>query len=475
MKKLFAILSLVAISSGGCGKGESSPQDWRTQQADAACRQKWGKGLADLPAVKLTIIGPQNEAIKNEFKWAFSLYNAVEFGQRVEMEWRDVGGGGSSIEQYLQTVYAKKNDGGGDNENVSSGIDIVWGGGDRPYPKFASLGILEPMGLPEETLGQIPPELGGVRLRDDKGLWCGCALSGFGLLYNRGLLEKCRIRPPQTWDDLADGRFADLVSLADPNQSSSAAAIYRMVVQSGGDWPDGWAKLLRLLANARRIDDSAGAAASAPLIGEALASACIDFYGAMRVAEAPDELVYVSPKGQAIFSPDCIAILKNPPNRALARRFAAFVLSARGQAIMGLRVGQADGPIKFPLYRYPIRRDVYEKHAGGFLPGVSSPYQAGLAMELTDWRKRIEFDVLKKLIQAAAVDNIESLRKARAALVRTGCEPARLAEFNRLPENIDSLEKMSAIAGRLKDNMQAQQIINDWQAFFRAKYENVAR
>ena len=45
-------------------------------------------------------------------------------------------------------------------------------------------------------------------------------------------------------------------------------------------------------------------------------------------------LVYVSPTGQTAFSPDPIAILKNPPHPKLAQQFVDFMTSEQAQATL---------------------------------------------------------------------------------------------------------------------------------------------
>ena len=248
-----------------------------------------------------------------------------------------------------------------------------------------------------------------------------------------------------------------------------------MIAQTGRNWPDGWGRLLRILANAKRFANSAGTAANAPLAGESLAAACIDFYGLLRVAESAGKLVYVSPPGQTVFTPDPIAILKNPPDRELARRFVAFVLSRPGQALLALRVGAPDGPIRSPLGRLPIRKDVYKEYARDLLPGLVDPYVTGQAMALTADKERIDYNVLRLLVRTATVDNLAGLRGARDRLIATRDEPARLAEFLALPAEADSLAAMADTAKKLSDPKFADDLTSRWQAFFAEKYKRVSR
>ncbi len=465
-RKLFAAVLCGAAVTAGCSDSRTTGADPRAGGAAKRVRARWGKSMDELPTVELQVVSPHNENILNEFESAFSLHHAVEHGEKVRIDWRDVGGGSTAVLRYLRNVYARSD---------SAGIDVVWGGGPVNFHKLAAEGILQPMKLRTDVTDNIPTRFVGVELYDPNHLWCGSALSGFGFLYNLPLLKRARIAPPKQWDDLARPECFNQICLADPSQSGSAAAAYEMIVQSAPTWPEGWAKLLAILGNAKKFMDSSSSAANAPRLGEAPIAACIDFYGILRVAESPDVLYYVSPKGQTAFNPDPIAILKNPPSGELAQRFVDFVLSRRGQALWCLKVGQKDGPVRTPLGRQPIRRDVYGAYAGKILPRVVNPYEAGGEMKLDVDLWSVRFGLLRHLVRAAAIDNLQNLRAAREKLIQTKFQASRLAEFNRLPENVATPEKIRDVAERLRDKTEAEKITTDWQRFFRDKYKRLAQ
>lgn len=469
MKAKTAIVWLLAagcLCAVGCDsdKQDASRGDPREGEADRLVRQKWQKSLAELPTVTLSIISPHNTEIENEFESAFSLHHAVQFGRKVDIEWRDVGGGGTSILQYLRNVYARKN---------TSGIDMVWGGGDFNFRKMADEDLLQPMTLGDDVRRNIPETFCGLAMYDQQGRWCGSAISGFGFLYNADLLKRLGRRPPVLWDDLGAPRFHGLIGLADPTKSGSAAAAYGMIVQSAPNWPDGWAKLLGILGNTKKFYDGASDAAEAPVSGETAVAACIDFYGATRVSKYPEILAYVSPEGQTAFNPDPIAILKNPPHPELAQRFADFVLSRRGQALWALRVGETDGPYRTALGRQPIRRDVYEAYAGKLSPWVINPYQAGRSMKLDTQLWNESFEVLRQLVSTAAVKNAGLLAAAKKKLIESNFDAELVAEFNRLPDNVARPEQLAEISRRLRDKKDADILITDWTTFFREKYRRI--
>jgi ABC-type Fe3+ transport system substrate-binding protein len=461
----WAVCLLALALAAGCGGQQGSSRNPRaTEAVEARIVSKWHKRLDALPARKLVLISPHNESIASEFTWAFVVHYALTQGKRVNLEWRDVGGGSTGIVRYLRNVY---------DHSDTAEIDIVWGGGQVEFQKLAGEGLLVPIKFAPDALANIPATFGGLEMRDPKNLWCGSAVSGFGFIYNRPLVERAGLTPPRTWDDLAGGGCFGLICLADPMQSGSAAMAYEMIVQSAPTWPAGWAKLLGVLGNAKRFVDSAGAAANGPAMGEAPIATCIDFYGAIRVAEAPDMLVYVSPKGQTAFTPDSIAILKNPPSPELAQAFVNFVLSAKGQALWALKVGDPDGPVRNALGRQPIRSDVYDLYAGRFSPWTVNPYESGNEMKIDTEMLNLRFGVLRNLVKAAAVDNLQYLQAARRKLIETNFEPRRLAEFNRLPDNVATREAVAQVARQLRDKTQVEKLAAEWQRFFRDKYLKV--
>ncbi len=473
MKRTLSLLCLLAFSAGvlacvGCSGEEETPvASERREKIAAAVREKHGRSFEDLPEVTLVVISPNNRNIEREFAEAFSLHHALEHGQRVAVDYRDISGGGNAILDNLRKTYS------GSREKVkSAGIDVVWGGGEDNFMKMTDEGILQPMTIPEGFRENVPAVFGGLPMVDPNNHWAGTAISAFGILYNKGMLDRLKLPHPRTWDELGEAKYFDLVVLADPTQSSSAAAVNEMVVQSGKDWPDGWAKLLDILGNAKKFFTGASDAANA-VTSIAPIATCIDFYGSMRVSRHPDQLAYVSPAGQTALTPDPIGILRNPPHPELAQRFVNFVLSRRGQALWALPVGAQDGPVNKPLFRTPIRRDVFTAYKGKLLGGISDPFASGQEMKLDLQMRNVRFGLLRHLVRAAALDNRELLKRARKALIESKHEARRAKLFYALPPNVRTREQIEQIAPQLLDETARDRIVTGWSTFFREQYRKV--
>lgn len=438
-----ALLAMLLTAVAGCAKKDAASPD----------------------AAEVVIISPHNQSIKEEFENAFREHYRTEFGEDIKVVWRDIGGGSNSILQFLQNVYSRSD---------TSRIDILFGGGEYSFQKLSEIGLLEKLNLPAEVLEQVPARFSGMEMYDPQMYWIGNVVSSFGFIYNKQVLAQLGITPPKKWEDLGRPEFFDLVMLADPTQSGSIAAAYEMIVQSAPDWPAGWARLLSILSNAKQFTDSSVASADAPVIGTAPVATCIDFYGSMRVEKAPDKLGFISPAGQTGFTPDPIGILKNPPQPQPARRFVNFVMSLQGQALWALPPGHPAGPERSYLNRPPIRRDFYEKYGGEIPDWIVRPYAEGSEMMVDAELRAVRFDVLVQLVRAAALDNRQQMQQAKKRLIETNFPSAKLAEFNRLPENIDQQEEIAVIHDRLGDPAHAETIVTDWIDFFREKYKRVA-
>jgi hypothetical protein len=139
-----------------------------------------------------------------------------------------------------------------------------------------------------------------------------------------------------------------------------------------------------------------------------------------------------------------------------------------------LPVGVENGPVKEPLFRQPIRKDIYSAYAGQLVDGVVNPYVAGNEMDLDIEMRKVRFGVLRQLVRAAAVDNADGLRSAKKALIDAGFPAEKVADFNALPENVRDLAGIRKVAGLLRDDTEAERIVTDWQRFFREKYERVS-
>lgn len=228
-------------------------------------------------ALTLTALSPHNEAIRQEFHFAFSRWHQKQYGQPVYIDWRTIGGT-SAIARYMASefVSAFRSHWSGTlhrpwsrdveagfasrrldpnrprpgtpedvvearrvflESNVGIGVDIFFGGGTYDHNNQAQIGNTVPCGIATEHRELLSPDVipaaaSGEDFYDKGDRWYGCCLTYFGMCYNHDALARLGIdTPPAQWDDLADPRYFAEIGLADPTKSGSATKAFEMLIQ----------------------------------------------------------------------------------------------------------------------------------------------------------------------------------------------------------------------------------------------------
>ncbi len=435
-------------------------------------------------AATLIVVTPHVQQIRHEFSIGFDRWHYANFGRRARIDWR-IPGGTTEIIRVLQAQYAAAARNGqitfrGTPPNVeivtppgTIGVDVALGGGSFDHGRIkqgivhkARLGgsadavevripMSVPAGFPQEQLDSWFGEnkIGAQILYDADQYWIGTALSGFGIVFNRELVQRLGVGEPDSFEDLADPRYADWVILADPRQSGSIATAFESVLNSRG-WDDGWRILRSMTANSRSYMNSSTKPPIEIGQGEAAAGLAIDFYGRNQAQAVGDDRVgYVDPPGEVYIDADPVSILRGGPNPELAKRFVEFCLSEEGQALwqfapehqgpgvrgQGSPPGTQDsgpqtqnrlGPDRYALRRLPVRRVMYDKHLERFVDRVNLFELAGTHPS-RGWRP-----ALGPMMGAFAIDTADEQRGAWRALgdaaAREGPGSSRVQEMRDL-------------------------------------------
>jgi spermidine/putrescine-binding protein len=247
-----------------------------------------------------------------------------------------------------------------------------------------------------------------------------------------------------------------------------------VIIQSAADWPAGWAKLLRILANCRRFTAGASDVINDVANGEVMAGLAIDYYAYMEIAARGENLGFALVAGSTAFTPDPVALLKGAPHEDLGRQFIEFVLSPRGQGLFCLPPGAPDGPVKYALYRQPIRRDAYEKWGGKMLAPLVNPFAQGGEVkydaEAADVRVSL---LLGPLMKAAVLDSRQQLADAWKAVIAAGSPEPLVRDFAALPADLADQKTALETARKLADYEQREIITSAWQRYFRNKYNSI--
>lgn len=497
----------------------------------------------------LVIVTPHNEAIRYEFGQAFARWYQARTGRTVAIDWR-VLGGTSEIARFLDGEYitafqnywvnqlgkpwSAEVQSGSQNgrlpadapaivkearaaflaSDVSCGIDLFFGGGTYDFAKQATAGRFVPTRLlkthPQWFTDDVIPRLyAGEEYWDKNGLWVGCVLSSYGIIYNRDSLQRLGApREPEQWDDLTDFRYFGEVALCDPTKSGSIAKAFENVIQQRmqrryvalraaqpaaepkaleaqavrAGWIDGLRLLQLVGANSRYFTDTSQKPPIDVSVGNCAVGMCIDFYGRAQAESASkrggsNRLGYISPAGGTVSSVDPIGVLRGAPHREVAEAFVEFVLSMEGQHLWNEKPGTPNGPERYALRRLPVRKDYYahtEWRADRSDPEANPFAQKDPLIYRPEWSGGV-FREMAFIIRVMCQDTHEELRAAWLAINAPSVDAARreraLATLQDLSAvSYDRTLKEIKQALSSKNKVDEVRLANELAGKFRAQY-----
>lgn len=169
---------------------------------------------------------------------------------------------------------------------------------------------------------------------DPEGFWFGTKLIAIGIGRHTG-----RTVPIDALADLADPRIAPRVALPTPLYSGSAAYLLATLTQA----PDfGWRFYERLAAGDAVSVRGNGRVLWALATGRADYGIIVDFL-AIGAATDGAKIAYVAPKDAFVAITEPVGIVAGTENRAAARLFVDYLLSAKGAA---LAASQGYAPVR---------------------------------------------------------------------------------------------------------------------------------
>lgn len=429
--------------------------------SQTAC-QREPEAVAEAPEIQeLVVLTPHAQAIRDAFAERFSLWHEKMYGQPRSIRW--IYRGTVDAQRYIFEIYAE-----GIDPRVRKTVDVFFGGGLPIHRDIVARGYTLPIKVPENVLSGIPHELNGQPLYGTDGTWFGSALSGFGILYNKLACQIRDVPPPTTWSDLAQPVYRGWVAAADPALSGSTAECLVLILLKHG-WEEGWGVVNGLLANCNGLSPSSAQIGPNVLSGIAIAGLQAEFVARMSAASAPEALEYVSPPSATAVTPDPVIVLKDAPHPDAAAHFVEFILSPEGQALWALPA-DLGGPSSEPLYRYPIRPDIYQKY-GDKLVVKGNPFTEKFEFRIDPDAEAAYTQLLPHVLSAACGDNHLLMQKAWSLAWKDGPQSPRLAALREPPFPKD---KALAYAQECaKSPQRAAQLEAEWSELFRKRYQAV--
>ena len=407
---------------------------------------------------RLVLISPHPDGVQNEFETAFKSHYFGLTGREVVLEWLDVGGGTSSILRYVKSEFRRAPDG--------IGIDVFFGGGMDPFMEIADMGLCSAHRLPEALLDRLPRRIGGIPLYDPDYRWYGATLAGFGIVYNRAVLDLVNLPAPRTWADLGDPKLFSWVGSGDPRSSGSVHMAYELILQAYG-WERGWEVITTLGANVRNFTSGGSQAPKDVAAGEVAYGLSIDFYAWAQASQVGEDYIgFTMPDNLTIVNPDGVAILKGASNLRAARSFVEFVMSDSGQKLWFLKKGVSGGPLETALNRFTVLPDLYRRNRG----------KAAVALNPFEWTSDLVYDsekastrwrVLNDLIGVMVIDSHQQLQDAWEKAITDGITPERVRRIAKVPVSEEGCGRLGA---RWRDAELRNRTLASWTEFARNKY-----
>ncbi|HLS27522.1 MAG TPA: extracellular solute-binding protein [Opitutales bacterium] len=416
-------------------------------------------------ANELIIVSPHWEGIRHEFEKAFQDDYREKTGEEVQVRWRDLGGT-SQIERALNASF--------DANPETAFIDILFGGGLDPYENQKARGQLHPFRLPEEVLKEIPRELHGLTIVDPDFMFYGAALSSFGFLENRKVIEWANLPEVRDWNDLTDPRLFGWVSSTDPRKSGSVHMIYEIILQAYG-WEKGWKVIYQMSGNVRSFLQHSSSPTKEVAFGEVAYAVSIDINGMTQQAFlGPENVRFRVPAEVSIINPDGIAILRGAPNLEIAQAFVTFVLSKKGQSLWMRPVGHPDGAEKFGITRMGILPELYEDDLSDLLVPLN-PFEQENALNYDQELGSRRWSVLNTLIGQSIIDVHSHLKRAWKAILSLPEEdrPPLLELFSK--PLISEEEALMATDFWQTDRVRSGRLANNWMEQAVERFDSIEK
>ncbi len=412
---------------------------------------------------ELIIVSPHWEGIQYEFGLAFEEHYRSKTGRRVKIRWRNIGGT-STIQKALNAEFDQTG-------GRTAGIDVFFGGGMDPFEAQLKLGQLVAHTPPEHIFSALPAEVAGASLRDPDNHYFAAALSSFGILENKRVVEKLGLPPVNTWKDLARPELFSWVSSADPRKSGSVHMIYEIILQFYG-WEKGWEIILGFSGNVRSFLQTSSAPTKEVSVGDVAYAVTIDINGMTQQAFiGPENLRFFIPRGVSVINGDGIAILKGAPNLDMAREFLNFVLSEKGQRLWMIPRGQPGGPVKFDISRMSVLPQLYEGDLTQLLVPIN-PFREAESIAFNNSLSSKRWRVIDGLIGNTIIDVHSHLRRAWREIHSLPIElrSELLAEFS---APFATENEINEIATWWGDTVRRGRQNNAWMATAVRRYQHI--
>ena len=416
----------------------------------------------------LVIISPHLRSLQEEISSHFITWYQENYKRNVNIKW--LYQGGTDDLKFILTRFQQS------PKRASSGIDLLWGGGELPHLELEKQKILQSYKLPTAIKKNIPSQIANVKIYNQNENWHASALTSFGLFFNKRVLQLLKIKEPKTWEDLAHESFFEQISTADLRHSSSNVTMSLVILEALG-WEKGWQLLTKIAINTRSFTHSSADPIKHVVHGDVAASLSVGFYAKAQIGDlGADSLGYVSPEGKNIINADPISILKGAPNLLVAKRFVNFLLDTKAQKLFLLPKGAVGGPKKITLGRMAVNQKAYQETMGKRIDPFNPHTQKSTYLD-RDLKKHTKLQtILPDLIGSLHIDLHRELKEAWAKIAILEKKDSKKAKELWQKLSLPPISEKTALelSQRWTDGIIRNSMINQWMKSARCKYKNIA-
>lgn len=407
---------------------------------------------------QLILVSSHLDIFKVEIDQGFKEYRLSIGKTPVKLRWLDVGGS-SEMLKFVRSEFERN--------PASAGIDLFYGGGTDALLQLESQNYLAAAPELATDLRDIPQDILGNRLFSPEFTWFSTSMSGFGIAYNKRVLDHYKLPSPKTWTDLTDPRAQSLVNVGDPRRSGSAHMIFEIILQAYG-WDEGWKILYAIAANSRSFNSYSSQIIRDLCSGDVAYGLLVDTYGeeAIRLAGA-ENIGYLIPDGLSIITGDGIAMLKGAPNRDAAVDFMRYNLTEAAQRIMTFKVGTPGGPREAEIGKLSILPSLYQS-SPQYFASATRPFELSSKFQYDSKLASSRWFILNDLFGVFLIDNQWKLQKQQRSLATIGNSIKTQVSTPVTEDYVTELVK----SGKWRDQRFRADEVRRWQGMLDRSFEN---
>jgi iron(III) transport system substrate-binding protein len=344
-----------------------------TSQAQAADKVGW--------------VGPVYKELSASLTKGFKAYYQKTYGKEVDITFVRPGGWPVCLDKVR--AWGGKPD-----------ADIFLGAGAPAHEVLKQEGLI----IPYQPKGwdKVPAGWHGMKVKDKDDFWTCFAPWIVTNLYNEKVLDRLRLPPPKTWQDLLNPIYRGNIVHTLPYASGTMHETIEILMQAFGE-EEAW-RYLRLLA-AQLARFSTGSTDTTQLVarGEVPIGVAQPQMNAMAARKDGFPVRDLLPE-KTILVPEAVALLKGAPNEATGKIFLDWLFSDDGQKyVLEGRYFAASTDVKFDVWENEgVEMATHAKNALGVnsfwdLDVEFIEYDLDLATKRWDEvNKKYEYEIYRK-------------------------------------------------------------------------------